>query len=310
MHKTMARPVSRIRASNVCRACIIFFTLFVAGGSDASAEDATVGPNKGSLLIVGGGGAEFDRLFRVFVGLAGGDDAHIVIVPTAASSSDDYNYDNHRGLSLARDAIGVKHVTIVHTHDPAVADTEEFTRPIQEADGVWFTGGRQWRLVDAYGGTRAEEEFRNVLKRGGVIGGSSAGATIQGSFLVRGDTRGNQILIGDHQRGFGYIKNSAIDQHVVPRRRQLDMIRVLTDPEGKMDPSIDRAALLGIGIDEDTAILVHGNEFQVMGAPAGRVLVYDPTRWTPGTADDDKYLTLWVGAKYDMKERRVLDNAR
>lgn len=98
---------------------------------------------------------------------------------------------------------------------------------------VIMGGGRQWRLTKAYGGTRTEKEFHQVLARGGIIGGSSAGATIQGSFLARGDTSGNTVMIGDVQKGFGFLKNSAIDQHLIARDRQKDLLQVLQDPERK-----------------------------------------------------------------------------
>ena len=200
----------------------------------------------------------------------------------------------------------MSNVTVVHTHDRTEADTEAFVQPIRDADAVWFTGGRQWRIADAYLGTLTETEFRNVLRRGGVIGGSSAGASIQGSFLVRGDTSGSGILIGDHQRGLGYIKNSAIDQHVIPRNRQQGLIEVLTDPDKKMEPENDRQALLGIGIEEGTGIVVVGNEFKVVGKKDGVVLLYDPKTWTSDSTDSDRYLTLWNGAKYDLQKRLVL----
>ncbi|MCC7084426.1 MAG: hypothetical protein IT427_05420 [Pirellulales bacterium] len=146
-----------------------------------------------------------------------------------------------------------------------------------------------------------------MLARGGAIGGSSAGATIQGSFLTRGDTRGNLTMIGDHQRGFGYITNCAIDQHVVARKRQNDLIELLSDPNRQMRREFNRQALLGIGIDEDSAIVVRGNELEVVGKSDGAVLVYDPRRWTAETADSDKYVTLKKGARYDLKRRAVMD---
>ena len=61
---------------------------------------------------------------------------------------------------------------------------------LRDAKAVWFNGGRQWNCVDSYAKTLTEKEFHNVLERGGVIGGSSAGATIQGDYLVRGRLRG------------------------------------------------------------------------------------------------------------------------
>eukprot|EP01050_Picozoa_sp_SAG11_P013139 SAG11_NODE_1516_length_4766_cov_1.916006_2_plen_131_part_00 len=80
---------------------------------------------------------------------------------------------------------GLTHILSHHTVSPPVSQ-------------VWFDGGRQWRFVDAYSGTRVMDEVRNVLVRGGVVGGSSAGATVLGEFLTRGDTKSNQLIVGDH----------------------------------------------------------------------------------------------------------------
>lgn len=283
----------------------VCLVLTLARAALPAAADDSIGPAKGTLVIVGGG----DRggaVFRHFINLAGGRDKKLVIVPTASSTTPEFDYFGHRSAKYAREDCEMPNVTVVHTHDRTEADTEAFVQPIRDADAVWFTGGRQWRIADAYLGTLAETEFRNVLQRGGVIGGSSAGASIQGSFLVRGDTSGSGILIGDHQRGLGYIKNSAIDQHVIPRKRQQGLIEVLTDPDGKMEPCFDRHALLGIGIDEGTAIVVVGNEFNVVGKEDGVVLLYDPRTWTSESTDSDRYITLWNGAKYDLGKRCVL----
>ena len=281
--------------------CIV--TLVVIAPKRVKASD-TVGPQRGTLVIVGGGDRD-NANFRHFVKLAGGRDAKLVVVPTAASTKSDYDYLHHRTAEYAREELGMTSVTVVHTHDRVEANSEAFVQPIREADAVWFTGGRQWRIADAYLGTRTEREFRSVLDRGGVIGGSSAGASIQASFLVRGDTSGSNILIGDHQHGLGYIKNSAIDQHVIPRNRQKGLIEVLTDPERKMDPAIDRQSLLGIGIDEATSIVVRKNEFEVVGR--GVVLVYNPDKWTSDTTDRSKYIELREGARFNLKDRTVLD---
>ena len=270
------------------------------------AADDTEGPDRGTLLIAGGGGKQGAAIFRKFVELAGGNTARIVIVPTAMSSDPNYDYQNPGVAKFARDRLKLKHVTVLHTHDRREADTREFVRPLKTANGVWFSGGRQWRFADSYLGTRTEKEFHRVLKRGGVIGGSSAGASIQADFLVRGDSRTNRIMIGDHQRGLGFIENCAIDQHVIKRGRQMGLVKVLTDPDGKMLRRFDREDLLGIGIDEDTAIIVRKNTIEVFGKPDAAVLIYDPRKWTAQTADAKKYITLKLGARYDMKKRRVL----
>ena len=246
-----------------------------------------VGPENGSLVVVGGAMSS-PQLFRQFIQLAGGRDAHIVMIPTAGEG-DDYD-ESYPGLEAWR-ANGARNLTVLHTRDPSVADTDGFVEPLRTADGVFFFGGRQWRLVDAYAGTRTEEELRAVLERGGVIGGSSAGATILGSFLVRGDTGGNEIMMGDHQRGFGYLRGVAIDQHLLRRNRQFDLIEVIeAHPE-----------VLGIGIDEDTALIVRGDRFQVLGA--SYVAIYD-NRSTTGR--DGRFYLLSSGQLYDMGERRVL----
>jgi len=280
----------------------ILFLVPLSLSTIGRADEKTTGPKSGTLVIVGGGDRD-NAMFRHFVKLAGGKDAKLVVIPTAASSQPDYDYAGHPSAKYAREELGLEHVTVVHSHERSVADTVDFVAPIRKADAVWLTGGRQWRIADAYLGTLAETEIRNVLRRGGVIGGSSAGASIQGSFLVRGDTRGSSILIGDHQQGFGFITSSAIDQHVIPRKRQAGLIEVLSDPEQKMKPTIHRQALLGIGIDEATAIVVRGNEFEVIGRKNGVVLVYDPRTWTSSTADSDKYRTLTPGSKYNLKRR-------
>ena len=156
---------------------------------------------------------------------------------------------------------------------------------------MFFFGGRQWRLVDAYGGTKAEQAFQEVLDRGGVIGDSSAGASIQGSFLVRGDTRTNTIMMGDHQRGFGYLRDVGIDQHVLMRNRQFDLIEVIeTHPE-----------LLGIGIDEDTALVVQGDRAQVIGKSF--VLVYDNQ---VTTGENGKFYFLAPGDRLNLATRESM----
>ena len=192
-------------------------------------------------------------------------------------------------MNAWRDA-GARNLTLLHTIDPAEADTDAFVEPLRTAGGVFFFGGRQWRLVDAYGGTKTEEAFREVLERGGVIGGSSAGASIQGSFLVRGDTRTNEIMMGDHQRGFGYLRNVGIDQHVLRRNRQFDMIEVI---EAHPD-------LLGIGLDEDTAIVVQGDRFEVIGR--SYAIIYDNQTTT---GESGRFYFLAPGDRYDLANREA-----
>lgn len=240
-----------------------------------------VGPAKGSLVVVGGGGRS-DAIFKRFVDLAGGGEALIVFVPTA-EERDPQSLDDCGGVSALRRA-GAKNLVMLHTRDRMVADSDEFVEPLRRAGGVWFGGGRQWRFADAYLGTKAQREFFGVLGRGGAMGGSSAGATIQGSFLVRGSPLGNQIMVApDHLEGFGFLRNCAIDQHVNTRQRERDLVPVIAE----------RPHLLGIGLDEDTAIVVRGDRAEVIGA--GRVLFHD--------AKQPEWTELRAGQSYDLKKR-------
>ncbi|MGD8535794.1 MAG: cyanophycinase [Candidatus Aminicenantes bacterium] len=262
---------------------LIFFMIFIYV---ISIQASDIGPSNGYLVIVGGAMRD-PAIFARFIDLAGGPDAPIVIIPTAGTGE---NYDQYwRGLRRYREA-GAKNLTVVHTRDRAVADSEEFIRPIQKARGVFFSGGRQWRLADSYLNTRTHKELLALLDRGGVIGGSSAGATIQGSFLVRGDTKGNMTMIGDHLEGFGFLKNVGIDQHLLKRNRQFDMIEVIEKyPE-----------LLGIGIDEDTAIVVQGDRFEVIGQ--GYVAIYDQKKLIP---PHGQFYLLAPGDRFDLIKREA-----
>jgi cyanophycinase len=155
---------------------------------------------------------------------------------------------------------------------------------------VWFSGGRQWRLADAYLNTKVHEELRALLSRGGVIGGSSAGATIQGSYLARGDTRTNTIMMGDHEVGMAFLENVAIDQHLLMRNRHFDLIEII-----EAHPDV-----LGIGLDENTAIVVQGDEFEVIGQ--SYVVIYDHERQLD---TGGRFYFLAPGDRYDLRTRQA-----
>lgn len=256
-----------------------------------------VGPENGSLVIVGGN-LQNEEIWQRIISLAGGPDAPFVVVPTAGGEP---SYGSNFSAAVTLREHGATNVTVLHTYDPAVADTDEFIVPLQEAKGIFFGGGRQWRLVDAYAGTKTEAAFQAVLDSGGVISGSSAGASIQGSFLARGDTNNNTILIGDHTVGFGYLKNTAIDQHVLVRNRHFDLFEITRAyPE-----------LLGLAIDEDTALVVHQNEAEVIGSTYA--LVYDGGFWSREgererelPAPDSRFYFLRPGDRYDLGTRKVI----
>jgi cyanophycinase len=164
---------------------------------------------------VAGGGALGPEIWERFVELAGGPEARIVVIPTAGT--DEIFPEDWSGFTPIRSA-GASAIRVLHTRDREEADHPEFASLLQWATGVWIPGGRQWRLVDAYLHTRVHDELWALLDRNGVIGGTSAGASIQADFLVRGDPSTNQIMVADgYLEGFGFLVNTAIDQHLLAR---------------------------------------------------------------------------------------------
>jgi cyanophycinase len=241
----------------------------------------------GSLVIIGGGGTPRDVLKR-FIELAGGRDAQFVVFPTAMPDPIDIGLES----SFLKRA-GVKHVTVLPAREEKEVDSAENLEILKKATGVWFGGGRQWRFVDAYEGTKTAELLRDVLRRGGVIGGSSAGATIQGDYLVRGSPFGPQAMMCEgYERGLCFLPGVAIDQHFTARDRFADMTSLMEKyPQ-----------FLGIGIDESTALIVQGHTAEIMGK--GKVHFYD--RRKPIEPDGPDYEVAAAGDKYDFKERKVI----
>ena len=276
-------------------AALAFCSLAAAAQQPAAPPE--YGPPHGTLVVAGGGNLEGTGIFETFIELAGGPGKKFVIVPTAGGNRNREGavarYDEAR-VVRAWISRGVTNVKMLHTHDPKVADTEAFVKDLREADAVWFNGGRQWNIVDSYAGTLAYQEFHRVLERGGVIGGSSAGATIQGEYLVRGDTSGPDVVMTaepDHQEGFRFLRNTAIDQHINARKRWDDLVPVI-----QKFPK-----LLGIGLSEGTAIVVRGDTFEVLGR--WKVAVHDNTRrYQPW---EKPYFVLSAGDVYNMKMRKV-----
>ncbi len=279
---------------------LLVYSLLLSFALSAQAQTNTadfIGPEKGHLLIVGGGKVT-PEIWNRFVELAGGSQASIVIIPTAGDDSAINSGRTPEKNMLT--SLGVQDITILHTRDQKVANTENFVAPLRKATAIWFTGGRQWKLADAYLQTLAHREFNALLQRGGVIGGSSAGATIQGSFLLRGDTKGNNILEGDHVQGLDFIHNVAIDQHVLRRNRQFDLIEVI-----KAHPN-----LLGIGIDESTGIVVQQNTFEVIGN--SYVAIYDAAQLNRGDNSPASngikgpFFFVGKGQFFDLKTRKTI----
>ncbi len=274
--------------------------MFATDSSSApvpAVEATEYGPAKGTLVIIGGGDDRGTGITETFIQRAGGLNAKLVVVPTANGN---LGADGQPKVYREEDVVaywkrlGMTHVTMLHTHDKKVADTEEFVKPLREATAVWFDGGRQWHIVDSYAGTLTEREFHKVLERGGVIGGSSAGATIQGEYLVRGAIAGPDIVMTpepEHEHGFAFLRRSAIDQHINTRNRWDDLTPVVQK----------YPHLLGIGLSEGTAIIVNGDRFEVLGR--WKVAIHDNTQVVQPW--EKPFTVLSTGDVYNMKTRKV-----
>jgi len=263
--------------------------LYSAGTSgDASAQTCDgpcVGPPRGAIIAAGGGDLG-PGIYEEFVKLAGGPDAKIVLIPTAGA-----RYGSQDGWTAIEELkkAGVEKLEILHTRSRSIADLEAFAAPLNEATGVWFSGGRQWRLVDVYLDTETHRQLEALLARGGVIGGNSAGASALASYLLRGAEDNAVVMAEERDRGFGFLRNVAIDQHLFARGRENDLFDVL-----RLHPN-----LLGIGLDEGSALLVTRDLARVL---EGRVAIYDLT--DPLTLIPLRFLE--PGSVYDLGARSMV----
>lgn len=273
---------------------IVAATILASAVSQAQTSPATrVGPPRGTVIVVGGG-ALGQEITDQFIKAAGGPDALIIDVPNAGGASS-YGQDAP-GARMWKKA-GARNVHVLFTTDRKLADADSFVAVLKHAGGVWFEGGRQFHLVDAYAGTKTEQAFREVLARGGVVGGSSAGASILGDFLVRGAPSNNNSIVDypGYEKGFAYLRGVGIDQHVVARERLADLADSImtTHPQ-----------LLGISEDEGTAWVVRGDTATIIGRD--KAFVYGGRDATdPGTP----FLTLHPGDRYDLGARHVMHRA-
>ncbi len=240
-----------------------------------------------------GGGALGPEIYDTFIQAAGGPDALIVVVPTAGGAA---TYGQDAAGAAPWRAHGARNVVVLHTSQRAVANSDSFPAILSRAGGVWFDGGRQFHLVESYLGTRTEQAFHAVLARGGVVGGSSAGATILGDFLVRGAPSNDNLIMDDprYEKGFAFLRGVAIDQHVVARGR-------LADLADSIVPKYP--ALLPISEDEGTAWVVRGDTATIIGANAA--FAYQAAAHDPGKP----FLTLRPGDVFDLASRRVVRRA-
>ena len=229
----------------------------------------------GSLVPAGGsltqGSPVWDRILQLAGGRA---DARLVFFPTNSNSypiTDGGEAVYRSTMETAGWGDLPNTVVLRHTYDPEAANDPEFWSVIDSCTGAFFSGGRPQRSWLAYGGTATAAALERLLARGGVIGGSSAGALMMSNVMMRADSSGdNEIVLGDMQQGFAFggMHNLAFDVHSLERNRAFEQVEVVN--------AYDRQ-VLGLSIDEDTAFSLVGDELQVVGS--GYVSITDATLW-------------------------------
>lgn len=239
---------------------------------------------KGTLVIIGGGGMSRE-ISKRFFNAGGGVNGRFVILPI---SNPDPIRERAEQSFMAK--IGAKNVTVIPHREQKDLEDPKVLELFEQATGVWFGGGRQWNFIDAYEGTKIAPLIRAVLDRGGVIGGSSAGATIQGDYMVRGAPAGPNIMMCEgYEKAMCFLPGVAIDQHFSARNRFKDMTAFMAAyPQ-----------FLGIGLDESTAIVVQGSTAEILGR--GKVHFYD--RRKPLKDGEPDYEAFPAGTKYDLAKR-------
>ncbi|AGA25244.1 cyanophycinase [Singulisphaera acidiphila] len=207
--------------------------------------------HSGGKLMICGGGKLPPAIRNEFCKLAGGPRARIVVIPTAKIKADQPDYLANV-LAEWKDC-EADSVQLLHTRSRETANDPSFFQALTKATGVWLTGGNQVFLTDTYLGTAVQEQLKAVLARGGVIAGTSAGAAVMSGVMITGGR--DKPRVG---QGFDFIKGAVIDQHFLKRNRMDRLIGALS-----LHPN-----LVGLGIDEETALVVDVREhhLSVIGA--------------------------------------------
>jgi cyanophycinase len=225
--------------------------------------------SQGYLFIIGGGNRS-PEMMEKFIDLAEKvKSGKIVVFPMASSVPDEVGPEQAQELRN----LGAKKVEF-HILTRAQALKEESASILNDAGGVFFSGGVQSRLRDVLRDTPVHKKLLEIYKEGAVIGGTSAGAAVMSKIMITGDEKRKEeeetpfsSIEADNivtVPGFGFIKSAVIDQHFIARKRHNRLISLVAE----------HPQILGIGIDESTAVIVKPDEiFEVIGM--SNVIVYD-----------------------------------
>jgi cyanophycinase len=237
--------------------------------------------SKGRLLVVGGG--RIDDALRAKIVRLGGP--RMVIVPFASDGSE----PDEAYARLWRRA-GASEVTTVLSSDPRAARAA-----LARADFIWMPGGKQTILMRKLRELDLADVIRQRFREGAVVGGTSAGASIVSRWMIRSYSGKTDLL-----DGLGLWPGVIVDQHFLKRQRL-----------GRLSSMVlGRPDLVGVGIDESTAILVSGRQFEVFGASDVIVLDARKAARQPGqkpAPEDVVKHTLRPGSRYHL-DRGLVTN--
>ncbi|MFN3413338.1 MAG: cyanophycinase, partial [Thermoanaerobaculum sp.] len=259
---------------------------------------------QGHLILIGGGERPVEAM-KKFVELAGGPTASILVLPTA---SEDPDYVQRLLRSFKKD-YGCSNVKLLNVKTPPDALRRDYVEAVRSAGGIFFTGGDQTRIIRTLKDSPLLAAIREAYARGAVVGGTSAGTACMSSLMITGEGNFDVVRPGSVELwpGLGFFSGTIVDQHHLARRRFNRLLTVI----------LEHPQLLGVGIDEDTAVWVQPDgTFQVLGASS--VLVVDASGATvkalaPRHGTQARFsassLVLHVlsaGDRFDLTSRQVL----
>ncbi|HSK11581.1 MAG TPA: cyanophycinase, partial [Phnomibacter sp.] len=216
----------------------------------------------GPRIILAGGGTLPDTIWKRFVQMSGGENARILVIPTARQSDSGYKaIYNNEFKTLKK--LGVRSVEMLHAPNRSMANTDSFFQKLENCDGVWIAGGYPCLLTESYTNTSFNDALKKWVSKGGVLGGTSAGASVIGEIIPR--TIGcREKMSQNSYTGFKIIPKTIIDQHFITRGREYTLIEI----QKKLSDH------LGIGIDEGTALVINDNLCEVIGI--SKVILFWP----------------------------------
>lgn len=259
----------------------------------------------GVLMPIGGAEDKLDDkvILSEFVKLSGGADARIAIVPTA--SSIETAGLRYKAIFMG---LGVDEAEVIYIGSREDANDEKTIEDVQQATGIFLTGGNQMRLSSIIGGTRLEQWVRERHEAGAVVAGTSAGASILSAHMVAMGASGAtpKLRMAQMFAGFGLISNVIIDQHFRQRDRIGRLLALVAGNPG----------LLGVGIDEDTAVVIENDgTMRVVGRHSVTIVdgshmksdIFEVRRYGDITISDARLHVLGSGKRFDMNERKLID---